>query len=339
MRNERFHVRRLRGDPDRRRNLSGCEQLLQRASRLDGDHVGRWSVLDDVLVAREHPCHLAEIDAVLVLQDAAHPQSGRDGIAPVDAHSPAFQIFRCADARFRVVDDRAVVKGPHRKHRDRGERLPMGPRAQVRRHRQFADVELEAAHHAPEGLDDDRHVLEVELERSGSHRPVHQRLRVSTHGERGLELRLGLTRKSPRHDYARSAVIMASMYSSSFAITTISDQGRSWASVLDKSRSGAEPAPTTQPVVMTRLMLHAWPTVDAACARPPGPATRTTTSAASTSSRMLLVWPARAHAVSGDRAVRNEACAQLLSARRRTTASPVASSATTVIARGSEFGA
>ncbi len=79
---------------------------------------------------------------------------------------------------------------------------------------------------------------------------------------------------------ARSAVSMSSMYSSLSAITTISDHGRSCASVFDSALGDPGVAPTTKPVVMTRRRLHAWPTSDAPCAWPPGPATRTTRSAA-----------------------------------------------------------
>src|SRR6185436_11079385 len=94
-------------------------------------------------------------------------------------------------------------------------------------------------------------------------------------------------RSDPRQ--ALSAVSMSSMYSSLSAITTISDHGRSCASVFDNASWDPDAAPTTNPVVITRRRLHAWPIAAAASARPPGPATRMTRSAVGTSSAMRVV--------------------------------------------------
>ena len=51
-------------------------------------------VFGDVLVARQHPGDLGEVDAVLVLQDAARPHAGGDGVAAVDADALAFEVLR-----------------------------------------------------------------------------------------------------------------------------------------------------------------------------------------------------------------------------------------------------
>jgi len=122
-----------------------------------------------------------------VLQDTARPQPGGDRVAAVDADLPAFQILRCVDADIGVVEQGAVVKRPHRKDRDRRERLAMGARAEVRRHRHLADVELQAANHAAEGVDDGGHVLEVELELARLHGPVAEGLRMAAPDESSLE--------------------------------------------------------------------------------------------------------------------------------------------------------
>ena len=87
-------------------------------SPLDRHDVGRRLIFGDVLVAGQHPRDAVQVDAVLVLQDAARPQAGRDGVAAIDADLLAFEILRGPDARLRVVEDGAMMKRAHRKHRD-----------------------------------------------------------------------------------------------------------------------------------------------------------------------------------------------------------------------------
>ena len=185
--NQRRRVRNLILQPDGGDDLAGRQLILERLTRFDRDHVRRWTVLGDVLVARQHPRDLPEIDAVLVLQHAARPESGRDGVAAVDADPLAFQILRAANAGVGVDQNCAVMKRAHREDRDGGERLPVRLGAQVRGHRHLRDVEVETTHHSPERLDDDRHVLERELERPGLDRSVLEGLSVSVGDEGGLE--------------------------------------------------------------------------------------------------------------------------------------------------------
>ena len=187
VRDERLHVRRVHLHADGRRDVAGLDEPFERPARFDGDDVGGRPVFGDVLVAGEDPRHLAQFDAVLVLQDAAHPESRRHGVAAVDADPLAFEILRRADAGVRVVDDGAMMKRAHREDGNRGERLAVGARAQVRRHRQLADVEVEVAHHSAKRVDDDRHVFELEVERARLHRPVLERLGVPARRERGLQ--------------------------------------------------------------------------------------------------------------------------------------------------------
>src|SRR6266481_7766925 len=71
------------------------------------------SILGHVLVAGQHPGDLAEVDAMLILQDASRPQAGGDRVAANDPDLAAFQILRGADAGPGVGQDRPMVKGPH----------------------------------------------------------------------------------------------------------------------------------------------------------------------------------------------------------------------------------
>jgi hypothetical protein len=58
-----------------------------------------------MLVTRQHPGDLVEIDAVLVLENAARPDAGGDGVAAIDADLLAFEILGAANAELCVDDD------------------------------------------------------------------------------------------------------------------------------------------------------------------------------------------------------------------------------------------
>ena len=83
-------------DADGGGELAGYQHVLHLLARLDRHDVRRRPVLGHVLVARQHPGDLAEIDAVLLLQDAARPHAGRDGVAAIDADPLAFEVLRRA---------------------------------------------------------------------------------------------------------------------------------------------------------------------------------------------------------------------------------------------------
>jgi hypothetical protein len=55
----------------------------------------------------------------------------------------------------------------------------VGARRDIRRERHLAHIELEPAHHAPECLDDGRHLLEFELETGHPHGSILDRAGVS----------------------------------------------------------------------------------------------------------------------------------------------------------------
>src|SRR5262245_47760666 len=142
-----------------------------------------------MLVARQHPRDAVQIDAVLMLKNAACPYTGRDGITAIDADPPALEILRRSDAAAGVVQDCAVMKRAHGKHRNRSKRLAVCPRADVSRDRQLRDVELEASHHPAERLDDHWYLFEREVARARPNTAVPERLRVSTRHERCVQPR------------------------------------------------------------------------------------------------------------------------------------------------------
>ena len=136
--------------------------VLASADRHD---IGRRLVLGHVLVARQHPRDLLQVDAVLVGQDATRPHAGGDGVAAIDADLHSFEILRRLDAGLGVAQDRAVMELPHQRHRDRRHRLAVLPRADVGRDRHLADVELGGPHLPTERGDQRVDLDELRLER------------------------------------------------------------------------------------------------------------------------------------------------------------------------------
>ena len=59
--------------------------------------------------------------------------------------------------------------------------------AQVGRHRELADIEVETPYHPAEGCDDGRDLFEIEVESVRLHRAVLERLGVSARRQRGLQ--------------------------------------------------------------------------------------------------------------------------------------------------------
>ena len=127
-----------------------------------------------MLVARKNPIHLAQIDAVFILQNAARPHAGRDRIAAIDADALALKILRRFDARVLVDEDRAVMERAHDKHRNGGEFLLVRFRAHVGGDGELANVELRAAHHATESGDQRIDLNPVEDKTLGLNAPVLQ---------------------------------------------------------------------------------------------------------------------------------------------------------------------
>ncbi len=178
-------------DADRGGEFARRQHVLHLLAGLDRHHVGGRLVFGDVLVARQHPGDLAEIDAVFVLQDAARPDAGGDRIAAVDADPLAFEVLRTGDAGLGVDQNRAVMERPHDEHRDRRHRLAVRFGADVGRDRHLADVELVAPHHAAERRDDRIDLFECEHARLRLDGAVLQRLVVALRTGDGLELEVG----------------------------------------------------------------------------------------------------------------------------------------------------
>src|SRR4029077_16832672 len=140
-----------------------------------------------MLVSRQYPGDPVEIHAVLMLKYAARPETRGHGIPPVNTHPSAFEILRAADGRLQVVQDGAVVERAHREDGYRGERLAVRAGAQVGGDGHLGDVELQAAHHAAERLDDLWNVFELALACARLDRAVLERLRVAAGDESSLE--------------------------------------------------------------------------------------------------------------------------------------------------------
>ena len=144
-----------------------------------------------MLVSREHPGNLAQIHAVLVLENAPGPDPGSHSVAAVDAHLPAFQVLGPYDAGLGIVHDGTMVKGAHQEDRECRELLPMGASGDVGRQRHFGNIELERAHHAAERVDERVDLLEVEFECPRLYDAALERLVVALRTSDGFKLELG----------------------------------------------------------------------------------------------------------------------------------------------------
>ncbi len=202
VRDERLHVGRGRLDADGGGQLARRQHVAHLLAGLDRHHIGGRAIFRHVLVAGQHPGDLAEIDPVLLLQDAARPDAGGDGVAAVDADLFALEILGRGDAGLAVHQDGAVVEGAHQEHGHRGHALAMRPGADIGRDRHLADVELEPAHHPSEGGDQRIDLLEREGKRLRFDAAVLERPVVTLragdgfqlgpgHGGRGLHRHLG----------------------------------------------------------------------------------------------------------------------------------------------------
>src|SRR5438093_8963595 len=123
-----------------------------------------------------------------MLQDAADPDACRDRIPAMNAHLFAFEIFGITNAGFRVVHDGAVMKNARRKDRYRRKPLSIRLRADVSRHRQFADVKLQPTYHPAECLNQDRNIDVIDLEGFWFDGLIPQGLRVSIRTKDGFQL-------------------------------------------------------------------------------------------------------------------------------------------------------
>ena len=88
--------------------------LDQRRGLRCVDDVGRQLQLTDVLLVVDHPGHLGAVEAVLVDQDAARPNSRRHRIGP-HADLLAFEVARRLDTGIGPHQKPAVVKRAHTK--------------------------------------------------------------------------------------------------------------------------------------------------------------------------------------------------------------------------------
>ena len=144
-----------------------------------------------MLVAGQHPGDLVEIDAVFVLQNAAHPDAGRHCEAAADADLLALEVLRRADAGLGVDQDGAVMEGAHQRHWNSRHRLAELFGANVGGDRHLADVELVGAHHAAESCNQRIDLDEIQLaglrfDLTGLERPV-----VALAPGNGFQLRSG----------------------------------------------------------------------------------------------------------------------------------------------------
>ncbi len=140
----------------------------------------------DVLLVVHHPGDLGGIEAVFVDEDAAGPHAGRHRIG---AHADllAFEVLGQLDPGIRPHDEAAVMKAAHEEDRQRDVGSTVRARDHIGRRRHLADVELELAHHPPEGLDDRLHLDDIGVDAFDRHAAVLDRGGVAVAADRDLQ--------------------------------------------------------------------------------------------------------------------------------------------------------
>jgi hypothetical protein len=133
---------------------------------------GRAAGLDRAL----YPADTGNVDAELMHQMAAQPDRCGLGVKR-QSDSPAFEVFRCANAAALVDEDIAVAKHPRWKNRNGDERAiaaaGMGDEFGCRKLRR---IEFLAADHAVENLPAGREHHDVEVDAFRAHLAAAQRL-------------------------------------------------------------------------------------------------------------------------------------------------------------------
>src|SRR5262245_51509418 len=122
-----------------------------------------------------------------MLQNAACPHTCCDGVASVHADCLAFQVFRIANAGFRVDEDGPVVKDTGGENRYSGEGLSMRFRTEICRKRELANIEFRTPYHTAECLNQNGDVFVFDLKILGLDRAVSQRLSVSKRTKNRLQ--------------------------------------------------------------------------------------------------------------------------------------------------------
>ena len=96
------------------------------------------------------PGHAAEVDIVVVAQDAADPDPGGLPVL-LNADPLALEVLRFRNARLRIDENKAVAKQTRREHRQRDEgEIAFAAQREVVRGRHFRHVEGVGLHHAGE---------------------------------------------------------------------------------------------------------------------------------------------------------------------------------------------
>lgn len=90
----------------------GRDQTTCLSTRTLKVHIRGIFVFRHVLVIGRGPADLAEIHAVLAVENSPRPKTRRNGVAAVYPDYPPFQVFRLSNSRVHVVENRLVVKVP-----------------------------------------------------------------------------------------------------------------------------------------------------------------------------------------------------------------------------------
>ena len=146
----------------------------------------RIAVLGQMGVLERHPLHFAEIEAVVLRENAAQPYA-RGLRKGAHADSAAGQVLRPHRAAFGIVQHGTVLKAPKHRGRHQRQRLAVSLGLQIADDRHFAHVELLLAHHHAERLVDRIDLGEVQDNPLGFDVAFFQRLGVRVSPEADVQ--------------------------------------------------------------------------------------------------------------------------------------------------------
>ena len=125
------------------------------------------AVFGEVGVVGAHPAQAGKIDAMLVLEDAAHPDAGGLRVA-AHGDAAAFQVLRFQLALRGIVDDGVVLEARHHHGGQQDERLAVNLGLQEAADGELAGVKGALADHRLEALVGRLRPAEVELDEVGA---------------------------------------------------------------------------------------------------------------------------------------------------------------------------
>src|SRR5262249_54155915 len=97
LRNKRLYIRVVNLDVDGCRDFPRNNHFFKFLAFLDWNHIRRTAKLRNMLITGKQPGDGIQVYAVLMLEDPANPDAGRDSIASMNPDLFAFKVLRSSN--------------------------------------------------------------------------------------------------------------------------------------------------------------------------------------------------------------------------------------------------